>query len=66
MAVQLAKSAFGADRVVVSGRDTARLQWLRTVGADDAIVLVKGEVAYCGPVSELGDLQSRVLGGDGG
>jgi branched-chain amino acid transport system ATP-binding protein len=34
--------------------------------ADDAIVLVKGEVAYCGPVSELGDLQSRVLGGDGG
>jgi branched-chain amino acid transport system ATP-binding protein len=33
--------------------------------ADDAIVLVKGEVAYAGPVSELGDLQSRVLGGDG-
>jgi branched-chain amino acid transport system ATP-binding protein len=31
--------------------------------ADDAIVLVKGEVAYSGPVSELGDLQSRVLGG---
>jgi branched-chain amino acid transport system ATP-binding protein len=31
--------------------------------ADDAIVLVKGEVAYGGPVSELGDLQSRVLGG---
>jgi branched-chain amino acid transport system ATP-binding protein len=31
--------------------------------ADDAIVLVKGEVAYAGPVSELGDLQSRVLGG---
>jgi branched-chain amino acid transport system ATP-binding protein len=30
--------------------------------ADDAIVLVKGEVAYNGPVSELGDLQSRVLG----
>jgi branched-chain amino acid transport system ATP-binding protein len=30
--------------------------------ADDAIVLVKGEVAYCGPVSELGDLQERVLG----
>src|SRR5205085_4691810 len=25
--------------------------------ADDAIVLVKGEVAYSGPVSELGDLQ---------
>jgi branched-chain amino acid transport system ATP-binding protein len=34
--------------------------------ADDAIVLVKGEVAYSGPVSELGDLQSRVLGGGGG
>jgi len=33
--------------------------------ADDAIVLVKGEVAYSGPVSELGDLQARVLGGGG-
>jgi branched-chain amino acid transport system ATP-binding protein len=33
--------------------------------ADDAIVLVKGEVAYSGPVSELGDLQARVLGGPG-
>ncbi|HEV7524468.1 MAG TPA: ABC transporter ATP-binding protein [Acidimicrobiia bacterium] len=32
--------------------------------ADDAIVLVKGEVAYSGPVAELGDLHSRVLGGD--
>jgi len=32
--------------------------------ADDAIVLVKGEVAYSGPVSELGDLQARVLGTD--
>ena len=32
--------------------------------ADDAIVLVKGEAAYSGPVSELGDLQARVLGGD--
>jgi branched-chain amino acid transport system ATP-binding protein len=31
--------------------------------ADEAIVLTKGEVAYSGPVSELGDLQSRVLGG---
>jgi len=30
--------------------------------ADDAIVLVKGEVAYSGPVAELGDLQARVLG----
>jgi len=25
-------------------------------------VLVKGEVAYWGPVSELGDVQARVLG----
>ncbi len=33
--------------------------------ADEAIVMVKGEVAYSGPVSELGDLQSRVLGGSG-
>ena len=32
--------------------------------ADDAIVLVKGEIAYSGPVSELGDLQSRVLGAE--
>jgi len=32
--------------------------------ADDAIVLTKGEVAYSGPVSELGDLQTRVLGSD--
>jgi NADPH:quinone reductase-like Zn-dependent oxidoreductase len=39
MAVQLATSAFGAGRVVVAGRDTDRLEWLRTVGADDAIVL---------------------------
>jgi branched-chain amino acid transport system ATP-binding protein len=30
--------------------------------ADDAIVLVKGEVAYSGPVAELGDLQARVMG----
>jgi len=32
---------------------------------DEAIVMVKGEIAYTGPVSELGDLQSRVLGGSG-
>jgi branched-chain amino acid transport system ATP-binding protein len=31
--------------------------------ADHAIVMTKGEVAYSGPVSELGDLQARVLGG---
>jgi branched-chain amino acid transport system ATP-binding protein len=33
--------------------------------ADNAIVLTKGEVAYSGPVSELGDLHARVLGGAG-
>jgi branched-chain amino acid transport system ATP-binding protein len=32
--------------------------------ANDAIVLVKGEVAYFGPVSDLGDLQDRVLGAE--
>ena len=31
--------------------------------ADTAVVLTKGEVAYSGPVSELGDLQARLLGG---
>src|ERR1700722_11390584 len=31
--------------------------------ADEAIVLTKGEVAYAGPVSELGDLQTHLLGG---
>ena len=30
--------------------------------ADAAVVMVKGEVAYSGPVAELGDLQERVLG----
>ena len=30
--------------------------------ADVAVVLTKGEVAYSGPVSELGDLQARLLG----
>jgi len=33
--------------------------------ADDAIVLSKGEIAYAGPVSELGDLQARLLAGLG-
>jgi len=32
--------------------------------ADNAVVLLKGEVAYSGPVSELGDLHTRMLGGD--
>ncbi len=31
--------------------------------ADEAVVLLKGEVAYAGSVAELGDLQARVLGG---
>jgi NADPH:quinone reductase-like Zn-dependent oxidoreductase len=39
MAVQLAKGVFGAGRVVAVGRDTARLDWLRTVGADETVVL---------------------------
>lgn len=39
MAVQLARSVFGAGRVVVTGRDESRLQWLRTIGADEAISL---------------------------
>ena len=39
MAVQLAKAVFGAGRVVAVGRDVTRLDWLRTVGADDSIVL---------------------------
>ena len=34
--------------------------------ADAAVVMTKGEVAYAGPVSELGDLQSRLLGGSDG
>jgi NADPH:quinone reductase-like Zn-dependent oxidoreductase len=39
MAAQLAKSVFHAGQVVVVGRDAARLDWLRTAGADDAIAL---------------------------
>jgi branched-chain amino acid transport system ATP-binding protein len=30
--------------------------------SDNAIVLVKGEIGYSGPVSGLGDVQARVLG----
>ena len=32
--------------------------------ADDAILLVHGEVAYSGPMSELGDVHERLLGVD--
>lgn len=39
LAVQLAKSVFGAGQVTVAGRNAERLDWLRTVGADDAITL---------------------------
>lgn len=39
LAVQLATSVFGAERVVVAGRNPQRLEWLRTVGADDVINL---------------------------
>jgi NADPH:quinone reductase-like Zn-dependent oxidoreductase len=45
VAVQLARSVFGAGRIVVAGRDTARLDWLRGVGADDAIALGDGDLA---------------------
>lgn len=44
LAVQLAKSVFGAGRVIVTGRDVARLRWLRTVGADEAMDLRDPEV----------------------
>lgn len=51
MAVQMAKSVFGAGHVVVAGRDQARLAWLRGVGADDAIAL--GDAHLGDRVSEL-------------
>jgi len=44
IAVQLAISLFGAGRVVVAGRDTTRLDWLRSAGADDAIALGEDEL----------------------
>ena len=37
LAVQLAKAAFGAGRVVAAGRNAARLEWLKQVGADAVI-----------------------------
>jgi NADPH:quinone reductase-like Zn-dependent oxidoreductase len=45
MAAQLAKTQFAAGRVVVAGRDTARLDWLRSIGADDAIALRDEDLA---------------------
>lgn len=45
LAVQLAKTKFGAGRVVAAGRDSARLDWLRTVGADATLQLGDGDLA---------------------
>lgn len=45
LATQLAKTVFGAGRVVVAGRNTERLDWLRTVGADDHITLGSDDLA---------------------
>jgi NADPH:quinone reductase-like Zn-dependent oxidoreductase len=39
VAVQLARSVFGAGRIVVAGRDPSRLEWLRGAGADESIAL---------------------------
>ena len=47
VAVQLAKSVFGAQRVVAAGRNVERLQWLRTVGADDVIALGEKGLGAC-------------------
>jgi NADPH:quinone reductase-like Zn-dependent oxidoreductase len=45
VAVQLAKAQFGAASVVVAGRNTERLAWLRTIGADDVIELGTEDLA---------------------
>ncbi|CAN5638554.1 zinc-binding alcohol dehydrogenase family protein [soil metagenome] len=45
VAVQLAKSRFGAGRVVAVGRNTERLSWLRAHGADNAISLGAEDLA---------------------
>lgn len=39
VAVQLAKNRFGAGHVVAVGRNRERLDWLRTVGADETVQL---------------------------
>ncbi|WP_273735184.1 quinone oxidoreductase family protein [Mycolicibacterium septicum] len=44
VATILAKSLFGAGRVVAAGRNTERLDWLRTVGADAVIELGADDV----------------------
>ncbi|WP_163795063.1 quinone oxidoreductase family protein [Mycolicibacterium sediminis] len=45
MAAQLAKNVFGAGRVVVAGRDQARLDWLLGAGADEAISMRDEDLA---------------------
>lgn len=45
MAAQLATNVFGAGRVVVAGRDSARLDWLRSAGADEAISMRDEDLA---------------------
>ncbi len=47
VAVQLAKSVFGAQRVVAAGRNVERLRWLRTVGADNVIALGDKDLGAC-------------------
>ncbi|WKG02671.1 zinc-binding alcohol dehydrogenase family protein [Mycolicibacterium sp. HK-90] len=44
MAVQLATTLFGAGSVVAAGRNTERLAWLRSAGADATIALGEGEL----------------------
>jgi NADPH:quinone reductase-like Zn-dependent oxidoreductase len=44
VAAMLAKSLFGAGSVVAAGRNTERLDWLRTVGADAVIELGTDDV----------------------
>ncbi|AQA04261.1 alcohol dehydrogenase [Mycobacterium sp. MS1601] len=51
VAVQLAKRTFGAKSVVAVGRNAERLQWLRTRGADDVLVLGTG--ALTSAVTEM-------------
>lgn len=45
LAVQLAKTEFGVQRVVAVGRDAGRLDWLRSVGADEVIRLGHDDLA---------------------
>ncbi|MGL5442554.1 MAG: zinc-binding dehydrogenase, partial [[Mycobacterium] stephanolepidis] len=45
LAVQLAKSVFDAGHVTVAGRNAERLDWLRTVGADDVVTLGSDDLA---------------------